>query len=136
MAALPRCLLAALCLAAGCSGSRVLSIDSRPAARIEEWGGAAACAQTPCAWSFSRETCGLYDSSRGYIILTAAAPDGRKLTAPALKTCGIKKGTRLSFQFPTQEGGDCLVTISAGGRESRHPGCEGLVPAGARRRRP
>ena len=112
---------AVLCLAAGCAGTRTISIDSEPPARILE-GGGTACAKTPCEWTFSRETCWLFDSSSGHFRLVAVADDGRKLSSPMIKTCGVKKGAKVGFRFSAEH---CGVTITEAGRESRF-GCEGL----------
>lgn len=113
----------------GCAGTRTIAIDSEPPARIMDR-TEVACAKTPCRWTFSRETCWLIDSSTGHFALVAVLDDGRRLRSPMLKTCAVKPGTKLSFQFPAPNGaGDCLVTVSEGAKDSRFPGCEGMPPA-------
>lgn len=99
-----------------CGGTRTIRIESSPPAKILD-GAAVACPTTPCEWSFSRETCWGFDSSLGYFRLVAVSQDGRELSSPMLRTCGVKRGTRLSFRFETD--GECAVIIAVGSREQR-----------------
>ncbi|MBI4346881.1 MAG: hypothetical protein HY553_08500 [Elusimicrobia bacterium] len=119
-----RLALAAVALAV-CGCTRTIRIDSLPQAKILD-GAAVACPTTPCDWSFSRETCWGYDSSRGYFRLIAMAEDGRELSSPMLKTCAVRRGTRLSFRFDGPAG--CAVTVTDR-RGEKSFACSELPPA-------
>ncbi|MBI5246507.1 MAG: hypothetical protein HY923_04955 [Elusimicrobia bacterium] len=91
--------LAGALLLAGCSGGRTLRFESSVPASVEDSGGKTLCAPTPCSWRVSRETCGVLDSSSGYLRVSAVASDGARLDAPPLKTCAVLEGTLVRFRF-------------------------------------
>jgi hypothetical protein len=101
-----------------CAGYRQLGIESTEPASVVDWGGAVVCARTPCVMRVSRETCGIYDSSKGHIILTARSENGLTMVSMAIPTCDVKDGMRLRYEFPSGKGvSDCAVILLDGDRE-------------------
>jgi hypothetical protein len=99
-------------LVTACAGARIIHIESNRPARIFDWGGDLVCDSPPCSWSVSRETCWLFDSSSGYVILRAQTPDGISMTTPAMVVCDIEEGTVVRFELPPEPDLlDCSVTI-------------------------
>jgi hypothetical protein len=75
----------------------------------------------------SRETCWLFDSSTGYVLIEATAPTAR-LRAPALVTCDIRDQTLLIFSFT---GPSCAVWVQDPGEPAQRfaTPCEPPDPA-------
>ncbi len=83
----------------GCSSTRSIIIESSRPVRIDNaQKNCIICRSTPCAYTFSRETCWGYDSSSGYIMLKAVTEDGLSKSI-ALKTCDIEENERVFFDF-------------------------------------
>lgn len=96
-----RALVATACLClAGCGGRVRLIVETSRPARIVDWGGAEVCASTPCTHFVSRQTCGPFNSSSGYLILTALTADGAKANSSPLATCDIRDGDRVFIALP------------------------------------
>ena len=92
--------LAAGVLLAGCASSRTMRFESSVPASVQDSGGKVLCVSTPCDWRLSRETCGFFDSSSGWLKVSGVAADGSRLDAPPLKTCAVREGTVVRFLFP------------------------------------
>ncbi len=95
----PRGLLVGALFLAGCTSARTMRFESSVPASVEDSAGTPLCAPTPCSWRLSRETCGLLDSSLGYLRVRAVTSEGERLDAPPLKTCAVREGTLLRFRF-------------------------------------
>ena len=93
-------ILAAGVLLSGCAAYRTMRFESSVPASVEDSGGKVLCVATPCDWRVSRETCGFLDSSSGWLRVRGVAADGSHLDAPPLKTCAVREGTLIRFQFP------------------------------------
>jgi len=113
----------------GCGSSRTLKIESTLAAEIQDNSGAIRCAATPCEVEISRQTCGLMDSSSGFVVLTATARNGTALRSAPMETCGINNGSRVRFVFPEDAARtDCTVQYFDHARETSRTTCgESLI---------
>ena len=89
-------------LATACASTRTVRIESTPPARvINDQAGCLICDQTPCNFTFSRQTCtGLFDSSSGYLIIRAVL-DAERSVVIAYRTCEIERDEVLRFDFAT-----------------------------------
>jgi hypothetical protein len=106
-----------------CDSHRHLRIESNMAAEVSDWGGNRL--STPCTISISRETCWLFDSSSGYVIITARSLAGISLRSMAIPTCSVTDGMRIIFSFPHEKSAqDCAVILYDGGREVSRLSCE------------
>ena len=132
-AAVPIAIVIVAAAIASCVSYRMMRIESSPAAEVRDWGGNLICATTPCVMRVSRETCGLYDSSKGYIILTARSSAGISMRSMAIKTCDITDDARVMFLFPGDKcDAGCSVRYYKGDREVYRTRCtESLVNNGA-----
>jgi len=92
-----------LCLVAAvlpsCGGVVRITVETTRPARIVGSSGTV-CETTPCTTTVSRETCWLLDSSSGYLILEAVAPDGTSARSAAMKTCDLEEGERIVIELP------------------------------------
>ena len=85
-------------LLGGCASSRTVQVSAaRPAQLLAD--GCVVCEGIgPCSFTFSRETCGLFDSSKGYIVFQAVLPDGR-CQILAARTCELEAGERVHLDL-------------------------------------
>jgi len=84
----------------GCAADPRIRIETNRPARVLDHGGHVICERTPCTYQVSRETCGGFDSSSGYLILQAEADDGARASSAAYETCNIKDGERVLIELP------------------------------------
>lgn len=92
-----------LSLACACGGTRTVVIQTeRPAAVIAD--GQRVCEASPCRWTFSRETCGLFDSSKGYVRFDAEVRDPasgtRTYNSPMFRLCALKPNEQITIPMP------------------------------------
>ncbi len=111
---------------AACTQSVTLHVTSDVPARLSHDTGSP-CEALPCELTISRETCFFFDSSSGYVALTAETASQR-LQAPFMVTCDIPQGRRLNFQFLRRP---CSVTVQDPGAAAQRyePDCTPLKPA-------
>ena len=114
-------------LLSGCASSRTVQVSAaRPAMLLAD--RCLICQGVgPCSFTFSRETCGLYDSSKGFIQFQAVLPDGRCQLLMA-RTCDLKSGERVHFDLEPgglQEGSPCWPL---GERWPPPPACSRVDP--------
>ena len=83
-----------------CDSHRNMRIESNVRAEVIDWGGNLICVSTPCVMHVSRETCRFFDSSSGYIILTARSRTGILMRSMAIPTCSITDDMWIMFSFP------------------------------------
>ena len=102
----------------------MLRIEGPAAVTVRDGGGRVVCGRLPCRWVFSRQTCFGYDSSSGFIALTAEASDGRRLRAPLLTTCDVVDGTLVRFELPPPATGACAVVVDDGEPRRFETACE------------
>jgi hypothetical protein len=108
-----------------CDSYRNMPIESNMTAEVRDWGGRVICASTPCKMSVSRETCWLFDSSSGYIILTARSRDGTSMRSMPITTCEVKNSMRVKFVFPSVKNApNCAVILYDGDKEIHRLPCK------------
>ena len=127
MKALGSFVMIALFLFAHCSCDfhRDMRIESNMRAEVRDWGGNLVCLYTPCVMSVSRKACWFFDSSSGYIILTARSRTGISLRSMPIQTCSVTDDMWIMFSFPRAESArDCSVKLYDGDREVSRLTCE------------
>lgn len=95
-------LAAVFLLSSACSSTRtVLLKTERPAVVYVD--DERICDASPCPWTFSRETCSLFDSSLGYVRFLAETTDEnskRKLYAsPMYRLCALKRNEHITIRM-------------------------------------
>jgi hypothetical protein len=129
-----RFVIVALCvqLLFSCDSHRDFRIESSMRAEVRDWGGNLVCLSTPCVMHVSRETCWFFDSSSGYILLTAWSRTGISMRSMAIPTCSITDGMWIMYSFPRSKSArDCAVILYEGDREVSRLRCEDSIQTDA-----
>ena len=80
-----------------CASQRTVLVESTHPARVLER-GQVVCARTPCRFTYSRETCFGFDSSRGIVVLEGVDATGNRAVVTWV-TCRAKEGERKVIDF-------------------------------------